>query len=187
MNPNRPPETFPNRVEYAAICILNQTTRSREFDNCFEMYDGDVLVAALIRKAETQPELRTAIALWQSHGKSQELPDEWLQAAAKYCDVNNLTKRARQVRARRSKEARHTVDSLTQQNPSNPPDELGRGLQELAANISRARYYIALETETTSSGFYAKSKTRKGAESEAAAHLAQFPSWKTATVRPAHR
>lgn len=171
---HRPPSTFRARVEYAANSILNQDTRSREFDSCFEMYDGDVVVAAIVRKSETDPALRLAIALWQSHGKSDQLPPDWIEAAAKYQSSIDLPKTARSIRRQRRNQP-------TQLPP--PTDELCKGLQRLTTEISKARYYIHLETETTSSGFHAKSSTRRGAEAEADAHLKQFPSWDRATVR----
>lgn len=44
-----------NRVRVASRLICRGETNSRRFDNCFEMYDGDQVVAALARRAESNP------------------------------------------------------------------------------------------------------------------------------------
>ncbi len=96
--PELRPENFKQRVDYAAQCILTQETRSREFDSCFEMYDGDLVAAAIVRRCGENPDLHAALANWQSGGRSSELPADWLAAAEKFKSVRNLANQARRVR-----------------------------------------------------------------------------------------
>lgn len=53
-------QAYRNRVQYAHQALLRKED-SRKFDNCFEMHDGAFVVVALMRRAETDPELRAAI------------------------------------------------------------------------------------------------------------------------------
>jgi len=41
---------FEDRVNYAASCIVKGYTNGRHFDTCFEMGDGEYVVAALVRR-----------------------------------------------------------------------------------------------------------------------------------------
>ncbi len=52
------PGNFAGRVSYAAFVITNKRNTTRAFDNCFENYDGDAVVAALVRRAEKNEKLR---------------------------------------------------------------------------------------------------------------------------------
>ena len=51
------PENFSGRVNYAAAVISNGRSTSRAFDNCFENFDGDEVVAILLRRAEKNAKL----------------------------------------------------------------------------------------------------------------------------------
>src|SRR5258708_33849407 len=95
------PDSFQQRVNYAAQCILDQDTRSREFDSCFEMHDGDVVAAALVRRAQQNAELYAAMVLWQTKGRSSDLPAEWLQAATQYQTLCSLPPKAPTIRNNR--------------------------------------------------------------------------------------
>lgn len=55
------PEAFQARVNYAATCLVNGIS-SRRRDTCFEMFDGDAVVVALVRRARKNPRLLAAIA-----------------------------------------------------------------------------------------------------------------------------
>ncbi|GHE77755.1 hypothetical protein GCM10019059_40930 [Camelimonas fluminis] len=55
------PENFRGRVNYAAAVISNLRNSTRSFDNCFENNDGDVVAAALMRRAERNPKLKANI------------------------------------------------------------------------------------------------------------------------------
>src|SRR5258708_33807453 len=95
------PDSFQQRVNYAAQCILDQDTRSREFASCFEMHDGDVVAAALVRRAQQNAELYAAMVLWQTKGRSSDLPAEGLEAATKYQTVCGRAPKTRSLRRRR--------------------------------------------------------------------------------------
>lgn len=45
--------SYPARVRYAAWCI-SEWENHRNFDTCFEMYDGSYVVAALVRAANRE-------------------------------------------------------------------------------------------------------------------------------------
>jgi len=51
------PENFQGRVNLAAQYILRGSQTTRHFDACFEMADGDAVVAALYRRALKNPNL----------------------------------------------------------------------------------------------------------------------------------
>ena len=53
-------DAFQERVNFAANYIANRRTPTRRFDPCFEMYDGDVVVTALVRRADADPAGRLA-------------------------------------------------------------------------------------------------------------------------------
>lgn len=53
-------KNYLRRVNYAHRALINNE-HSREFDNCFEMYDGSYVVAALMRRAEKDEALKEAI------------------------------------------------------------------------------------------------------------------------------
>ena len=42
---------FEDRVNYAASCIVKGSIGGRHFDTCFEMNDGDYVVAALVQRS----------------------------------------------------------------------------------------------------------------------------------------
>ena len=82
-------KSFTERVAYARLAILRNED-SRAHDNCFEMYDGALVVTALMRQAETDPHLLAAIkrqfsiagiGLWETtaaehaHIPTHKLPD----------------------------------------------------------------------------------------------------------------
>lgn len=103
-------ERFHERVNYAARCLLAGSTSSRAFDTCFEMFDGDMVVTALVRRAEQQPHLSQAIIDWYS--KDEKFPQTWIDAAAKYVNVTNLAAKAREIRNRERERNRLAVDAL---------------------------------------------------------------------------
>ncbi len=53
-------KNYSHRVNYAHKALINNE-RSREFNNCFEMYDGEYVVAALMRRAKKDPVFKAAI------------------------------------------------------------------------------------------------------------------------------
>lgn len=78
---------FQKRVDYAARAFTIGKTDSRKMDNCFEMFDGDAVVAALVRRAEKNPNLHAGIAKAFSSG----FPASWIETAQKY-EGQNLQK-----------------------------------------------------------------------------------------------
>ncbi|SDQ36190.1 hypothetical protein [Pseudovibrio sp. Tun.PSC04-5.I4] len=83
--------SFNQRVRYARLAFLRNED-SRAFDNCFEMYDGAFVVAALMRLSETDSELKQAmqkdfskfgLAQWQQTTASlAHIPTEKLSSKA---------------------------------------------------------------------------------------------------------
>lgn len=51
-------KTLQDRISYAANTIHKGRPTSRRFDSCFEEGDGDAVVAALVKRAETNPKLK---------------------------------------------------------------------------------------------------------------------------------
>lgn len=89
------PDNFAGRVNYAAACISSgKRHHGRAFDNCFENYDGDLVVVALVRRAENNPKLAANLF----NQLSQPLADE---VVAKYAHVptRQLSVEAAKVRA----------------------------------------------------------------------------------------
>jgi hypothetical protein len=150
------------------------------------MHDGDLIAAGLVRRARQDAELYAAMLLWQTKGRSAELPTEWLEAECKYKNEPSLARKARTVRRIRENESDRILKDI-RRNQGLDEDELTTGLRAFAAKINTARFYIDLQSDDRSSGFYAKAKTRRAAQAEARNHLHQYPVWKTATVRRAHQ
>ena len=48
-------ENFQGRVSLAALYISKGRETTRSFDTCFEMWDGDAVAVALLRRAERNP------------------------------------------------------------------------------------------------------------------------------------
>ena len=48
-------ENFQGRVSLAALYISEGRETTRSFDTCFEMWDGDAVAVALLRRAERNP------------------------------------------------------------------------------------------------------------------------------------
>jgi hypothetical protein len=86
-------KAFRERVTHAARAIMSgyragfdgfDATQTRAFDTCFEMYDGDAVVTALIRKAEHDPEFKTALT-----GYLTPNAEHWQATAAKYARLKD--------------------------------------------------------------------------------------------------
>lgn len=77
-----PVANFDRRVSYAWTCIrARDTSSNREFDNCFENWDGDLIVTALVRHADSLDVWATIQNWW---GKE---PCPWREVAAKYAHI----------------------------------------------------------------------------------------------------
>jgi len=124
------PDAFAQRVNYAARCILigGSRTRTRHFDTCFEMSDGELVVTALIRRAEKNPRLAQAIRrmmgvdgveLWQrSAAKWAHVPTRQLAAVAR---AEREGKHGEWLARHRVSELAPSGDQTTVRAPSNAP------------------------------------------------------------------
>lgn len=72
--------TFQYRVNFAANYLARGIVSTRALDNCFEMFDGDMVVTALTRRAMKNRKLYDAI----SKHWSGNFPQSWLNTASKY-------------------------------------------------------------------------------------------------------
>ena len=100
-------DNFAGRVNYAAQVITNLRNTSRSFDNCFENYDGDVVVAALVRRAEKNVRLRENLPAYLTSKSCVEM-------SAKFKDAN-LPEAARKMRAdRRAEHAAWMASRISQ-------------------------------------------------------------------------
>ena len=61
------PERFEERVNYAASVISTGVVpmNGRHFDTCFEMFDGDYVAAALVRRALKNPNTKLAANIFR--------------------------------------------------------------------------------------------------------------------------
>lgn len=83
--------SFRRRVNYAHAAFLRRED-SRAFDDCFEMYDGEFVVTALMRRAASDPQLKAEILRDMSvasGGVWENVP--WQNAAAKYRHVSDAS------------------------------------------------------------------------------------------------
>jgi hypothetical protein len=89
-------DNFAGRVNYAAQCIMRGIIGTRALNSCFEMHDGDLVVSALVRRAQKNQQLHDAISKqWRG-----AFPQQWLDTSAKYSDVptRKLAEKAAEVR-----------------------------------------------------------------------------------------
>jgi hypothetical protein len=90
-------DDFACRVNHAARVMIEGRRTNRNFDSCFEMYDGDEVVVALWRRAQKNPRLLDAIQ------SGRYLCEHAMQSAIKSLEgVSNLAEHAAQTRARNS-------------------------------------------------------------------------------------
>lgn len=82
---------FNARVTLAAQTIARGGETSRKFDTCFEMHDGDAVVAALVRRARSNPVLAKNLPRYIS-------ADSLAAAPQNLADHENLTGWARELR-----------------------------------------------------------------------------------------
>ena len=90
-------ESYQYRVNLAANYMMRGISNSRALDNCFEMFDGDLVVTALVRRAMKNRKLWEAIARQWSAG----FPQSWIDTANKYAGIStrNLPAAAAKMRA----------------------------------------------------------------------------------------
>ena len=78
-------EAFSARVTYAEYCFL-RGINSRRRDACFEMFDGEAVVVALLRRAENNPRLKNAIARGWSELRDG-FPVSWMEHADRHAAI----------------------------------------------------------------------------------------------------
>jgi hypothetical protein len=88
------PDNFAGRVAYAAAVISRGGRTSRTFDTCFEMYDGEAVAVALLRRAERSPKIAANLFRYVCEKSTTE-------AAARLVG-KNMTEHARRLRTGRA-------------------------------------------------------------------------------------
>ncbi|MCP4701538.1 MAG: hypothetical protein GY862_32475 [Gammaproteobacteria bacterium] len=104
-------DAFQERVNFAAGYIAQGRQGSRRLDTCFEMYDGDAVAAALVRRADANPTGNLAKNLFQYIGEER----------ARECSntlSDDLKGEAAEMRARAEKEnaafaMKHRIEQVT--------------------------------------------------------------------------
>jgi hypothetical protein len=91
------PDNFKYRVDYAAQCFT-KGIQSRSFDNCFEMFDGDAVIVALIRRANKNERLKQAIRRGWSEFGPMGFPVSWENVYNLHKDIKDLVALAKQMR-----------------------------------------------------------------------------------------
>lgn len=90
------PAAFEDRVNYAASVISKGIVpmNGRHFDTCFEMFDGDYVVAALVRRTIKNPNSKLATNLFRFIGE--------VSAMQKYEDTKHLGRKQLRIEALRT-------------------------------------------------------------------------------------
>lgn len=94
------PDNFSGRVNYAAAVIADRREPTRNFDNCFENWDGDVVATALWRRAQKN----TRLAENMPRYLSMELVERNAQTMA-HVPTRKLKDVAADMRAKKQAEA----------------------------------------------------------------------------------
>ena len=50
------PDGFWDRVSFACAVVAHSARTTRQFDTCFEIFDGDAVAAAVVRRAKARPD-----------------------------------------------------------------------------------------------------------------------------------
>jgi membrane protein required for beta-lactamase induction len=90
--------SFMDRCRYAREALLRNED-SRKADNCFEMYDGAMVVTMLMRWAQRDPALARAIV-----GEGPNLVEAWKKTAAAYSGLRSEDDIARTAAAIRAQQ-----------------------------------------------------------------------------------
>jgi hypothetical protein len=77
---------FNTRVNYAISCMKTKRTGTRSFDNCFEMWDGDFVVTAILRRALKNPKFEIVL---KNYLRTIELWEDWEQTAKRFETLSN--------------------------------------------------------------------------------------------------
>lgn len=90
--------SFKGRINFAATVISSGRNTTRNFDNCFENFDGDEVCTVLYRRTQRRPNTKLAQNLFHYVNKSSVL-----KAAARLADISDadMPSHARHTRERR--------------------------------------------------------------------------------------
>lgn len=102
-------ENYSDRVKLAASYISAGRESTRSFDTCFEMYDGDAVCVALVRRVQKNPETELARNIWRYLSK-----DSAEACALKYQHVANLSRLAAELRRKAQLENQKWAPQETQ-------------------------------------------------------------------------
>jgi hypothetical protein len=71
-------DNFAGRVKMAASYISQGRESTRAFDTCFEMWDGDAVAVALVRRSRKNPNTKLAANIWKyiARDTCERLADE---------------------------------------------------------------------------------------------------------------
>lgn len=76
-------KTLKDRINYATRVIREGRATSRQFDGCFEMGDGDDVVAALVKRAAKCPTLKANLPRYIAQSsiekRTASAPGQWVQ------------------------------------------------------------------------------------------------------------
>lgn len=89
-------DNFIGRVNFAAAYISAGRRSTRAFDTCFEMYDGDAVAVALVRRVESRPNTRLAENIWRYLGRNHALETAEKYKAIPTRDLSVLAARLRE-------------------------------------------------------------------------------------------
>jgi tRNA-dihydrouridine synthase len=78
-------DAFQYRVDFAASVISSGERTTRNFDNCFEMYDGDAVAVAVYRRAMHNPKLRRNI--WRYITRESVVKKAWASRRKSRADL----------------------------------------------------------------------------------------------------
>lgn len=94
------PDNFAGRVNYAAAVIASGRSTTRNFDNCFENYDGSEVAVAVYRRSLNNPKI--AANLFRYISREITMADV---ERLKDVPTRELSKVAAETRARRRAES----------------------------------------------------------------------------------
>ena len=113
---------FWNRVSYACAVIARRAGTTRQFDICFEMFDGDAVAAAVVRRAKARPDGPLARNLFPRYLGPRALAS---YEATKHLSRKQLENYAADLRkeAIRANDAWWAVERAAGRLPSSPQEQ----------------------------------------------------------------
>lgn len=93
-------DNYAGRVNYAAAVIIAGREPTRNFDNCFENYDGEIVATALWRRAQKNPRLAQNLPRYLAVDLCEKNAQEFA-----HIPTRKLGEAAAAIRARKQAEA----------------------------------------------------------------------------------